>query len=46
MEAVCRERHSAFVKAVAEMPAHERGWFVGHVLNPDGCLVLALPEAE
>ena len=46
MESVCRAKHSEFVKAVEGLPTDQRDWFVKHVLNPDGCHALALPEAE
>lgn len=46
MEAVCRASHPWFVKAVEGLPADKRDWFVKHILNPDGCHALALPEAE
>lgn len=46
MEAVCRAKHSEFVKAVEGLPTDQRDWFVKHILNPDGCHALALPEAE
>lgn len=46
MQAVCRGKHSEFLKAVEGLPADQRDWFVKHILNPDGCHALALPEAE
>jgi hypothetical protein len=46
MQAVCRGKHSEFVKAVEGLSTDKRDWFVKHVLNPDGCHALALPEAE
>lgn len=46
MQAVCQADHPAFVKAVGELPSDKREWFIKHVLKPDGCHVLALPEAE
>lgn len=46
MQTVCRVRHLEFLKAVEELPTDKRNWLVKHVLNPDGCRVLALPEAE
>jgi hypothetical protein len=46
MRTVCQAKHSAFVKAVKGMPADKRGWFVKHVLNPDGCRAVAIPETE
>jgi hypothetical protein len=46
MESVCRSKHSEFVKAVEGLPVDQRDWFVKHILNPDGCHALALPEAE
>jgi len=46
MQTVCRARHPEFVKAVGGLPTDKRDWFVKHVLNPEGCHALALPEAE
>jgi hypothetical protein len=46
MQTVCRAKHAEFLKAVEGLPTDQRNWFVNHVLNPDGCHVLALPEAE
>lgn len=46
MQTVCRAKHPEFVKAVDGLPTDKREWFVKHVLNPDGCHALALPEAE
>lgn len=44
MQNVCRANHHAFVKAVEELPADKMDWFTKHILNPDGCHALALPE--
>jgi len=46
MESVCRAKHPDFVKAVDGLPSDKRDWFIKHVLNPNGCHALALPEAE
>ena len=46
MQAVCRAKHSEFVKAVEGLQTDQRDWFVKHVFNPEGCHALALPEAE
>ena len=46
MQKVCRGKHAEFVKAVERLPTDQRDWFVNHVLNPEGCHALALPEAE
>jgi hypothetical protein len=46
MQSVCRAKHSEFVKVVEGLPADKRDWFVKHILNPEGCHALALPEAE
>lgn len=46
MQAVCRGKHADFVRAVEGLPADQMVWFVKHVLDPDGCHALALPEAE
>jgi len=46
MQTVCRVKHAEFLKAVDELSSEKRNWFEGHILNPEGCHVLALPEAE
>jgi hypothetical protein len=46
MQTVCRAKHSEFVKAVEGLPIDKRDWFVKHILNPEECHALALPEAE
>jgi hypothetical protein len=46
MRGVCQTRHSEFLGAVEGLPPDKRGWFTGHVFNPDGCHALALPEAK
>lgn len=46
MQTVCRVKHLEFLKAVKELPTKDKDWLVEHVLNPDGCRVLAFPEAE
>ena len=46
MQKVCRAKHPEFVKAVEGLPIDQRGWFVKHVFNPEGCHALALSEAE
>jgi hypothetical protein len=46
MQTVCRARHPEFLKAVGRLPTDKRDWFVKHVLNPEECHALALPEAE
>jgi hypothetical protein len=46
MQTVCRAKHSEFLKAVEGLPTDQKNLFVKHVLNPDGCHGLALPEAE
>lgn len=46
MEVVCRVQHHEFVKALDELPLGKRDWFVSHILNPEGCRALALPEAR
>ena len=46
MQTVCRVKHPEFVKSVEELPSDKKDWFIKHVLNPEGCHVLALPEAE
>lgn len=46
MESVCRAKHLEFVSAVGGLPTDKKEWFVKHILNPEGCHALALPEAE
>lgn len=46
MQTVCRAKHAEFVKAVEGLSTDKKDWFVRHVLNPEGCRALALPEAE
>jgi hypothetical protein len=46
MQTVCHMNHSGFTRAVNGLPEKEKDWFVEHILNPDGCHALALPEAE
>jgi len=46
MQSVCRAKQPEFLRAVEGLPTDPRDWFVKHVLNPDGCHALALPEAE
>lgn len=45
MRMVCRAKHAEFSSAVNKLDADDRKWFVGKILNPDGCRVLTLPEA-
>jgi hypothetical protein len=45
MNVVCKARRVEFVNAINLLPSNKRNWFIGHVLNPDGCRVLAVPEA-
>jgi hypothetical protein len=40
METVCRTNHSGFTKAIEQLPAKDRDWFKGHILNPKGCRAL------
>ncbi|MGD0627984.1 MAG: hypothetical protein ABR987_01450 [Terracidiphilus sp.] len=46
MKTVCRINHEGFTKAIEELPEGQRDWFVKHIVNPDGCHTLALPEAD
>ena len=46
MQNVCRAEHPRFMKAVAGLPPSKKDWFIKHILNPDGCRAVALPEAE
>jgi hypothetical protein len=46
MRGVCEARHPAFLKALNQLPAGDKDWFRKHILNPAGCLVIALPEAQ
>jgi hypothetical protein len=44
MQRVCRDRHREFIKAVERLTPTEKELFVKHILNPNGCHVLAFPE--
>lgn len=46
MRGVCELRHPQFIKALEGLSESDREWFAKHILNPIGCRVLALPEAE
>jgi hemerythrin len=46
MQAVCRAKHAEFLRSVRELPSDKRDWFVKHVLDPDHCHAVALPEAQ
>jgi hypothetical protein len=46
MQNVCRTKHAEFLKAVGNLPIDKRDWFVKHILKPDDCHALALPEAD
>lgn len=46
MQTVCRVKHAEFIKAIEELPSDKKGSFVKHVLNPERCKPLALPEAD
>ncbi len=56
MRRVCRAHHAAFVRAVDRLgdgspdggflATANSAWFRAHILNPEGCRVLALPEAD
>ena len=46
MQSVCRAEHPEFLKAVEGLPMDRRHWFVKHVLNPEQCHAIAVPEAE
>ncbi|MGO9097151.1 MAG: hypothetical protein ACLQGV_18255 [Bryobacteraceae bacterium] len=46
MRRVCRHKHAGFIEAVKQLPPATRQFFAGHVMNPEGCTVLALPESD
>jgi hypothetical protein len=46
MKKVCRHAHADFIRAVKELPDHERQVFAKEVMNPNDCMVITLPEAE
>jgi hypothetical protein len=46
MVAVCRARHQQFIRSLDGLPREKRDWFALHVLNPEGCRALAIPEAR
>jgi len=44
MRRVCQHKHAGFIEAVKQLPPATEQFFASHVINPDGCKVLALPE--
>jgi hypothetical protein len=46
MQAVCRSKHKEFLKAVEELPAYDRKWFLESTFNPQDCRALSFPEAN
>ncbi len=46
MRTVCRRQHRRFLAAVHELPKDKQRWFAEHVMEPQSCRVIALPEAE
>jgi hypothetical protein len=46
MKAVCLAKHPEFVKAVTELPAHDKDFFAKQVMNPESCQPLTFPEAD
>jgi hypothetical protein len=46
MKKVCQHAHADFIRAVKELPEHERQVFAKEVMNPNDCRVITLPEAE
>jgi hypothetical protein len=44
MRRVCRTQHTQFVRAISQLPASDKDWFVKEIFNPKGCQALALPE--
>lgn len=46
MQRVCQRNHGAFVRAVKQLPVEKAREFKEHIMKPEGCRVLAIPEAE
>lgn len=46
MRRVCRQAHTDFLRAVKQLPEGRQGEFIKHVMDPNSCRVLAVPEAE
>jgi hypothetical protein len=46
MKAVCQKLHERFNASVQQMPENTRRPFVQHIMNPDTCTVLAIPESD
>ena len=46
MQAVCRSKHQEFLKAVDQLPADAKKWFLSSTFNPGECRALAFPEAD
>jgi ABC-type cobalamin transport system ATPase subunit len=44
MQAVCKVKHLEFLNAIDRLSAEKKSWFVGRILNPDGCHVLTVRE--
>jgi hypothetical protein len=44
MRKVCLAKHQEFVKAVDQLSADDKKWFLSSTFNPDGCHVLHFPE--
>ena len=41
---VCRMKRQEFVKAVDQLPADTKKWFLSNTFNLDGCHALRFPE--
>lgn len=46
MRRVCRRRGPEFKKAIDALPPAKREWLTTHVLDPQGCRAIALPESN
>ena len=46
MKIVCQKANAEFVRAVGQFPEDKQKLFAKHIMNPDSCKPLALPEAE
>jgi hypothetical protein len=46
MHRVCREAHAEFTRAVGMLSAEKREWFTRHVLDPNDCRAVFIPESE
>jgi hypothetical protein len=46
MKRVCQKAHGDFIRALSQLAEDRRHAFTTEVMDPNGCRVIALPEAE